>query len=162
MKNKLGLDYHIPINPVGAKLLLCLVFLVTAALACDVTEDDVEQAEIDIADAPIEIKVTASQMYDDYQSNKIAANLKYDGKVLAVSGTVADFGGGDSSAYYIDLVTGDFTLENVRCHFSRSHVDDITSIRKGDRVTLRGKGDEGEDRNPFSIDVVGCSVLKEE
>ena len=146
----------------GAMLLLYLVFLVATVFACNVTEDEVEQAELDIADTPIELRVTASQMYDNYQSNKIAANLKYDGVVLAVSGTVEDFGGGDGSAYYIDLVTGDFTLESVRCHFSRSHLDDIASIRKGDRVTLRGKGDEGEDRDPFTIDVVGCSVLKEE
>ena len=143
-------------------MFLCLVFLVATVFACDVTEDEVEQAELDIADAPIEIRVTASQMYDDYQSNKIAANQKYDGKVLAVSGTVEDFGGGDGSAYYIDLVTGDFTIESVRCHFSRSHLDDITSLRAGDRVTLRGKGAEGEDKDPFTIDVVGCSVLKEE
>ena len=137
--------------------LLRLVFLVTVLLACNVSEDEVQQAELDIADAPIEVRITASQMYDDYQSNKIAANQKYDGKVIAVSGTIEDFGGGDNSVYY-----GDLALESIRCHFSQSHLDDITSLRTGDRVTLRGKGDEREDRDPFTIDVVGCSVLNEE
>ena len=80
---------------VARVLLLCLVFLAATALACNVTEDEVEQAELDIADAPIEVRVTASHMYDDYESNEIAANLKYDGKVLAVTGTVEDFGGGE-------------------------------------------------------------------
>ena len=140
----------------------CLALLMVVLLACTVSEEEVEQVELDIADAPIEVRVTARQMYDDYESNKIAANQKYDGKVLAVSGTVEDFGGGDGEAYYVDLVTGDFTLESVRCHFSQSHLSDLTSIAKGDRVTLRGKGDEGEDRDPFTIDVVGCSILKEE
>ena len=147
---------------VSRLLLLCLAFLVVTTLACRVTEDEVEQAELEIADAPIEVSVTATQMYDDYDSNEIAANLKYDGKVLSVTGTVEDFGGGDDSAYYIDLVTGDLSLTSVRCHFSRSHLDDITSIRKGDRVTLRGKGDEQEDRDPFTIDVVGCSLIEKE
>lgn len=146
---------------VARVLLLCLVFLAATALACNVTEDEVEQAELDIADAPIEVRVTASHMYDDYESNEIAANLKYDGKVLAVTGTVEDFGGGENSAYYIDLLTGDFSITSVRCHFSQSHLDDIASLRKGDRLTLRGKGDEREDRDPFTIDVVGCSVIEE-
>ena len=43
-----------------ARLLLGLVFLIATTLACNVTEDEVEQAELDIADAPIEIRVTAS------------------------------------------------------------------------------------------------------
>ena len=98
-------------------------------------------------------------MYDDYEANKIAANQKYDGKILAVSGKVENIGGGEDEAYHVDLATGDFTLTTVRCHFSQSHLDDITSIRKADRVILRGKGDEGEDRDPFTIDVVGCSML---
>ena len=140
----------------------CLALLVVIALACTVSEEEVEQVELDIADAPIEVRVTARQMYNDYEGNEIAANQKYDGKVLAVSGTVEDFGGGDGEAYYVDLVTGDFTLTSVRCHFSQSHLSDITSITKGDLVTLRGKGDEGEDRDPFTIDVVGCSVIKGE
>ncbi len=146
-----------------ANLLLVLCVLITAtSLACDVSEDDVLQAELDIADAPIEMRVTATQMYNDYESNQIAANQKYDGKVLAVNGTVEGLGGGEDSAYYVDLNTGDFTTKKVRCHFSQSHLDDITSLQKGDRVTLRGKGDEGKERDPFTIEVLGCSVLKEE
>ncbi|MDE2861465.1 MAG: hypothetical protein OYI31_04920 [Chloroflexota bacterium] len=140
----------------------CLVLVVAVLLACTVSEEEVEQVELEIADSPIEVRVTARQMYDDYESNRIAADQKYDGKVLALSGTVSDFGGGDGQAYWVDLVTGDFTLENVRCHFSQSHLNDIASLAKGDRVTLRGKGDEGEDRDPFTIDVVGCSILKGE
>ena len=140
----------------------CLTFLVVTLLACTVSEKEVKRVELDIADAPIEVRITAVELYDDYENNEIAANQKYDGKVLAVSGTVEDFGGGDGDAYYIDLDTGDFTLTSIRCHFSQSHLGEITSISKGDHVTLRGKGDEGEDRDPFTIDVVGCSILDEE
>ena len=89
-----------------ARFAACLVLVVAMLLACTVSEEEVEQVELDIADAPIEVRVTARQMYDDYESNKIAANQKYDGKVLAVSGTVDDFGGGDGEAYYVDLVVG--------------------------------------------------------
>ncbi len=140
--------------------MVCLVLLVIS-LSCTVSQEDAEQAELDIADAPIELRVTAKRMYDDYETNEVAANQKYDGKVLAVSGVAEDFGGGDDSAYYIDLSVGDFTLTSVRCYFSHSQLNDLTSVAKGDRVTLRGKGAEGEDRDPFAIEVVGCTVLDE-
>ena len=136
--------------------------LIAVAVACGVSEGEAEQAEIDIAGAPIEVRVTALRLAEDYEANEVAANQKYDGRVLAVSGTVEAVSGGDSGeAYYVDLSTGSFSLTSVRCHFSESHLGDITSIRKGDRVTLRGKGDEGKDRDPFTIDVIGCSVIPE-
>ena len=122
-------------------MVLLAILLVTG---CTVSLEEAEQAEVDIADAAIEVRVTAVQMHDDYEANEVAANLKYDGKVLEVSGTIADIGGVDDEAYYVDLATGDFTLTPTRCYFGRSHLDDITSIPKGDRVALRGKGDERE------------------
>ena len=132
------------------------------AAACGVSEGEAEQAEIDIAGAPIEVRVTTSRLAEDYEANEIAANQKYDGKVLAISGNVeAVSGGGSGEAYYIDLSAGSLSLTTVRCHFTESHLGDITTIRKGDRVTLRGKGDEGKDRDPFTIDVIGCSVIPE-
>ena len=139
--------------------LLCLA-MIAVIMGCEVSQDEAHQAEIDIADTPIEVRVTATRLVEDYEANEVAANQKYDGKVLAVSGTVESVSGGtDGAAYYVDLQSGDFSLVSVRCYFSPSRTNEITAISKGDYVTLRGKGDEGEDRNPFTIDVVGCSVI---
>ena len=65
-----------------------LVFLVAMALlvACTVSEEQAQQADEDIAGAEIEVRVTAAQLHQDYEGNRVAADLKYDGKVLAVSG----------------------------------------------------------------------------
>ena len=73
-------------------MVLLAILLVTG---CTVSLEEAEQAEVDIADAAIEVRVTAVQMHDDYEANEVAANLKYDGKVLEVSGAIADIGGGD-------------------------------------------------------------------
>lgn len=142
-------------------LLGLLVLLGVAAFACTVSKGEVQQAESDIADLPIQVEVTAIQLYEDYESNEISANLKYDGKTLAVSGEVYAFGGGQDQAYYVDLKTGDL-LTTVRCHFSDSRLEEVTALTTGAFVTLRGKGDEAKDRDPFTIDVVGCSVLSQE
>ena len=142
--------------------LLVVGMMMGTSLTCAVSQEEAEQAELDIADAQIDVRVTALRLAEDYEANEVSANQKYDGKVLAVSGTVDEVSGGtDGDAYYVDLTTGDLSLIDVRCHFGASRLDEITAIRKGDRVTLRGKGDEVKDRDPFTIDVIGCSVIDE-
>ena len=143
-----------------SKVAVVAGFLMILVVACTVTEDDVQQAEIDIADALIDVEVTATRMYEDYEANRVAADQEYDGKVLVVSGTVETIAGGDDSPYYIDLATGELSLVSVRCYFSQSHLDELTKLQTGDRVALRGMGDESEDRNPFTVDVIACSVLE--
>ena len=149
-------------NPIALMAIALIgLLLMTVITACSVSEEEAEQADIDIAGAPIDVRVTAFRLAEDYEANEVAANQKYDGRVLAVSGTVEAVSGGSGEAYYVDLSAASMSLTSVRCHFSESHLSDITSIRKGDRVTLRGKGDEGKDRDPFTIDVIGCSVIEQ-
>lgn len=140
---------------------LGIAFLALALLGCAVSEEEAEQAEFDIADRPIEVQVTATRLMEDYENNTVAANQQYNGKVLAVSGTVESVSGGtEGDALYVELKTVDFSFVSVRCYFAPSRVDEVTSFNKGDRVTLRGLGDEEKDRDPFSIEVIGCSKLE--
>ena len=132
------------------------------ALGCTVTEEEAEQAEYDIADRPIEVRVTATRLVEDYDNNEVAANQQYNGKVLAVSGTVASVSGGtEGDALYVQLRAGDFSFEAVRCYFAPSRKSEVLTINKGDRVILRGLGDEEKDRDPFNIEIIGCSKLEE-
>ena len=135
--------------------------LILATVGCTVSQEEAKEAEADIADMPIEVQVSASTLADEYESNELAANQQYDGKVLEVTGAIeAVSGGKDGAALYVDLETGDFSFVSVRCHFSNDRLDELTALSKGDEVILRGLGDEGEDRDPFTIDVIGCSVIK--
>ena len=142
-------------------LLLAVALFGLATLGCAVTEEEAEQAEIDIADRPIDVRVTATRLMEDYENNTVAANQQYNGKVLAVSGTVeAVSGGTEGDALYVELRTGDLSFISVRCYFSPSRIDEVIAINKGDRVSLRGLGDEEKDRDPFSIEVIGCSRIE--
>ena len=141
---------------------LGVAFLVLALLGCAVSEEEAEQADIDIADRPIEVRVTATRLMEDYENNTVAANQQYNGKVLAVSGTVESVSGGtEGDALYVQLRTGDFSFTSVRCYFAPNRRNEVTAINKGDRVVLRGLGDEEKDRDPFVIEVIGCSKLEE-
>ncbi len=141
---------------------LGIAFLVLALLGCAVSEEEAEQAEIDIADRPIEVRVTATRLMEDYENNTVAANQQYNGKVLAVSGTVEEVSGGtEGDALYVALRTGDFSFVSVRCYFAPNRIDEVIAINKGDRVVLRGIRDKEKDRDPFNIEVIGCSKLEE-
>ena len=143
-------------------LLIALALFALASLGCAVSEEEAEQAEIDIADSPIEIRVTATRLMKDYENNTVAANQMYSGKVLAVSGTVEEISGGtEGDALYVELRAGDFSIVGVRCYFAPNRLNEVVAINKGDRVVLRGLGDEEKDRDPFSIEVIGCSKLEE-
>ncbi len=146
-----------------SKLLVVVLSLplLTVALSCTVSQEEAEQADTEISDAPIDVRVTAYHLSEDYKSNELAANQKYDDKVLAVTGTIEEISGGnDGAALYVDLETGDFSFVSVRCPFSDDRLGELLTLAKGDEVTLRGLGNEGEDRDPFTIDVIGCSVIK--
>ena len=122
---------------------------------------ELSKAEIDIADQPIDIEVTAMRLVEDYDNNTVAANQKYNGKVLAVSGTVESVSGGtEGDALYVALRTGDFSFVSVRCYFAPNRLNEVTSFNKGDRVNLRDLVDEEKDRDPFSIEVIGCSKIE--
>ena len=123
-------------------------------MACGVSLENAEQAERVIADVLIEVRVDAGQLHQDYEDNEIAANQKYDGKVLAVTGTIADIQDSDGDAYQVIFETSN-VMDGVSCYFGRGHLDDLTSIRIGDRITVKGKGAESDDKHPFLIEIVG-------
>ena len=132
-----------------------------ASLGCAVSEEEAEQAEIDIADQPIDIEVTAMRLVEDYDNNTVAANQKYNGKVLSVSGTIESVSGGtEGDALYVELRAGDLSFVSVRCYFAPNRLSEVTSFNKGDRVTLRGLGDEEKDRDPFNIEIIGCNKIE--
>lgn len=79
-----------------SKLLVVVLSLplLTVALSCTVSQEEAEQADTEISDAPIDVRVTAYRLSEDYKSNELAANQKYDDKVLAVTGTIEEISGG--------------------------------------------------------------------
>ena len=138
-----------------------LLVVALMGMACSVSLDEAEEADILIADRPIEVEVSAFRMVQDYESNRLAANQKYDGNVLSIRGIVTLVSGGtDGTAYYVDLDGQVF--QDVRCYFSEDRLDELLGISVGDRVTLKGLGAEKEDRHPATVDVIGCSVMATE
>ncbi len=111
--------------------------------------------ESKIADqAPVQ-KIAAKMLFSDYESNEIAADQKYKGKTLLVTGTVEDIGKDIMNTMYLTL-TGDGPFANVQCFFGQSHESQLAGLRKGMTVSVKGQCDG----KMMNVLMRGCTLAK--
>lgn len=82
---------------------------------------------------------TVSQMVDDLSSNAMAAEQKYAGKHLQISGKLEVI---DSDGKYISLspANNDFSLTNVQCNLKNDEQKAyVATLSKGDTITVKVK-----------------------
>lgn len=111
--------------------------------------------EEDISGKSPDMTISARQLHQAYEANEVAADTKYKGKILQISGTVEDIGKDITDTIYVTLsVGGEYT--SVQCYFADSHTNDAANLSKGDRVTLKGKCDG----LMMNVHIRGCSLVK--
>ena len=116
-----------------------------------------ETIEVDIAGKSPEVTVSAYEIYQAYEANEVAADLKYKEKVIQVSGVVESIGTDFMDTIYVSLSVGDeYEISSVQCFFADSHKADAASLSKGQRVTIKGLGDG------YLMNVLlrGCTLVK--
>ena len=106
----------------------------------------------------VDYSVTAGQILDEFETNEIAATLKYQNKRIAVSGYVDTVGMSIMDRPYVTLIRapGLFTFSEVWCYFPVSAMSTLTSLRKGDYVTIVGSFD---DYMLLTVWLENCSLL---
>lgn len=105
------------------------------------------------------IQVTARELYRAYKKNEVAADMKYKGKYVMVSGRIDSIGKDVLNNMYVSLKSQRNRYQMIgfiQCYFSTSHKRQLASLSKGQQVVLLGKvsGKLG------NISVKGCRVLK--
>ena len=96
---------------------------------------------ISIAAAPtIKYRVTAQKLLDEYDANEVAANMKYKGNLIAVTGYVQSI---NTDVFtdepYVSLAPSqDWTLITVDCYFHISQQAQLARLKKGERITIVG------------------------
>lgn len=80
------------------------------------------------------VVVPAGTMAQEYQSNEIAADARYRGKVVEVTGTVARVQGGSGGTFG---GRPSLLVDGVRCEFKGEYP--LKSLSAGQWVTVRGK-----------------------
>lgn len=102
--------------------------------------DDEKTTETEIAAETPAIEVSARQLYADYEANGVAADEKYKGKVLRVTGKVNTIDRDIMDKIYVTL-KGDEYFGDIQCFFAEDHVKTASQLSKGQTITVKGKCD---------------------
>jgi hypothetical protein len=86
-----------------------------------------------------EISVTASELYRDYDANEVAADSRYRGRRLAVSGTVEEIRKDFLDNTILDLDTPN-RFSSVRAELDDSQTTMAESLSKGTLITVVCEG----------------------
>jgi len=102
--------------------------------------DDETETETEISLKEPAITVSARQLHADYEANGVAADGKYKGKVLQVTGVVNTIDRDIMDKIYVTL-KGDQYFGDIQCFFAESHVGAASQLSKGQTITVKGKCD---------------------
>jgi hypothetical protein len=82
-----------------------------------------------------DFEITAEQLLVDYERNEEQANQQYLGKIIAVSGTIAQIEDGERKTILLATSNGIF---GVRCELDPLSKEPLPDFMAGDAVTLKG------------------------
>jgi hypothetical protein len=88
---------------------------------------------------PPPLKISALQLSEEYNANKVAADQKYEDKILEVSGTIDSIGKDILDTPYVTLKGREFSIFGVQCMFDKSQEDKLAKLVKDQSITITGK-----------------------
>ncbi|MEC8598976.1 MAG: hypothetical protein VXY15_01350 [Bacteroidota bacterium] len=110
--------------------LIATFFFLLIAVAS--LEDDTPKIDSDTN--PV-LMVNSKTLYNAFSNNEIAADEKYKGKIIQVTGSIRDIGKDLMDDAYITLIGGEF-FGDVQCFFPNK--SDLIDLKKGQRVKVIG------------------------
>ena len=98
-----------------------------------------EPSEEEAAAAAPAFRMTAKKLFGEYEADEAGASAKYLGKVVLLSGIVAEVGQVEGSPYVALVAGGTLDLGLVSCVFPREAAQDVASVSKGQNISVKGK-----------------------
>lgn len=81
------------------------------------------------------IKISADQIFQEYQRNEISADEKYKNKIIEVSGIIDSVGKDILDTMYVALKTSDI-FGSVQCMLDNSELGKAVNLQKGASIIL--------------------------
>jgi len=97
--------------------------------------------------------LSSDELYNDYETNEVAADSKYRNAVVIVTGIISEIGRDFTDEPYITLGGKNFT-DGIKCSFPKDSEGSIANLRKGKKVTVKGK----VAGKPFYIELENCAI----
>lgn len=85
------------------------------------------------------LDVSAKQLVKAYKDNEIAADERYEDKVVRIKGKVESIDKGVFGGLSVTLDGGFLSFGNVVCEFGGSETDSLSKLKKGESVTVVGR-----------------------
>ena len=87
------------------------------------------------------IRVMASQIVAEYAANEVAADARYKGKIICVSGTIGRIGKDILDRPYVILDGGEGEFRSVQASFEDKDLAQLAQLSKGQQVSIEGTCD---------------------
>ncbi len=118
---------------------------------------DALKAAADAAPEPEQvISISAVDLYTQFDSNAIAAETAYTGKLVQVSGTVGSIDKDLWGNPYVTLNADQYGFSGVNCYFSGDNVAPLASLTAGQSVTIKGTCGE---MSILYVEVKDCTIV---
>jgi hypothetical protein len=104
--------------------------------------------------------VKAGDLLKEYGANAVAADLKYKGKPLQVSGKFGTAQKAPLLGYAVQVLpedAEDLNLSGVECFILESEKEEVAKLKPGDKVTLQGTCDG---QVVGQIKLSKCTIIK--
>lgn len=85
-------------------------------------------------------KLELDEMLADYKGNEVAADKKYKGKFVEISGVAREIKKDITDDTYIEVGVDNeaFSIPNVHCELGKKGEDEAAKLKKGQKITVRG------------------------
>lgn len=115
-------------------LLSIFLFIIIGFGSLDEFEN-LDQSPKVTSDSNPSVTISASKLYKEYNENEIAADEKYKGKIIEVTGVIRDIGNDIMDNAYVTLVGNEY-FGDIQCYFNEKSV--VAKLSKGKRITVIG------------------------
>lgn len=113
--------------------------------------DNADKQEQKVAQEPTKIK--ASELADDFDSNQVAAEDKWKGKLVEFSSEITNIT--DTGLSFSKVSSKDFSMTQISCRISDKQ--QLLTVKNGQTVTVRGTVGG---QTIGVIDVSSCEIVK--
>lgn len=110
----------------------------TAFIVLGAGSVDTDQGAKNVSNAATDYVISADALYAEYDKNSVAADAKYEDKIVEVSGYVQSIGKDIADTAYL-VIGGEGFLDGVQCMLPEGQESLVGNISKGQYVTLKGK-----------------------
>lgn len=87
----------------------------------------------------IEYRLSASQLFAEYERNDVAGDEKYKGRVIEVTGVIEEISRDFLGNMYVTFEVGGFQLFSVQCFINESQKSQVAALNPGQSLRIQGK-----------------------